>query len=250
MSGAAPRGYRICARSADQDAVLDEVVAQCARRGAGGLAVFDLDGCLFDNRPRQVQILRIWAALHDVTELAGLEVDHLQDWSMRSTFERLGLAPDEAAALALRVRPFWERWFFDDAYVTHDRALPGAPRFVRTVAATGARVVYLTGRHSDQRASTLLNLERHGFPIDPAGANLVTKDDPAEGDAAYKRRAFEALDGDGAIAAFLDNEPVHVVHARSRFPDASVVWVRTDHSPGAQPPGAPAIDGFLRTTDR
>ena len=250
MTGPGRSGYRLSARSAEQDAVLDRVVARCAEVGSRGMAVFDLDGCLFDNRPRQVQILRVWAALHDVTELAALEVDHLQDWSMRSTFERLGLPPQQAADLAQRARPFWERWFFDDAFVAHDRALPGAPRFVRTVAATGVRVVYLTGRHRDQRPSTLLNLERHGFPIDPAGANLVTKDDAGEGDAAYKRRAFAALADERAIAAFLDNEPVHVAHARARFPGAVVVWVRTDHSPGAERPDGPAIDGFLRTSDR
>jgi hypothetical protein len=169
---------------------------------------------------------------------------------MRASFERAGLPPDRAAALADRARPFWERWFFDDAYIPLDRALPGAPRFVRRIAETGVTVLYLTGRTHDQRPSTLLNLRRHGFPIDDDGERLVTKPGPDESDRAFKRRAFERIAETSVVVAFLDNEPAHASHAAARFPDAAVVWVRTDHSPGEGPPqGVPAIRGFLRTSD-
>jgi len=243
--------YELGHRSQAQDQILDRVHARCAQVGSAGFAVFDLDGCLFDNRPRQVQIVRVWASRHDAIELLALEPHHLQDWSMSASFRRLGLGPDRARELADKIRPFWERWFFDDAYVGLDRALPGAARFVRRVAATGVRVAYLTGRLDRQRPSTLLNLARHGFPIDDAGTGLITKPEPDESDRAYKRRVFEELAARGRVVSFLDNEPTHVNFAHGRFPEAVVVWVRTDHSPGTEPVlgDIPSIHGYLRSSD-
>ncbi|TVQ89644.1 MAG: HAD family hydrolase [Deltaproteobacteria bacterium] len=243
--------YQLEHRSQDQDRTLTLVETSVAQKGPSALAVFDLDGCLFDNRPRQVQILRVWAARHDVIELAALRPEHLQSWSMRESFERMGLKPKRAEDLAARARPFWERWFFDDAYVTHDYALPGAPRFVRRLHEQGARIVYLTGRTDSQRPSTLANLRRHGFPIDDDGHNLRTKPGPAISDRDFKREAFELIAREGRVASFFDNEPMHVNYAHQRFPEAEVVWVRTDHSLGSQPvtAGVRSVFGYLRTGD-
>lgn len=253
-SAAEPKGvclYQLEHRSSAQDALLDAAVERAAALGDGAVAVFDLDGCLFDNRPRQVQILRIWGARNDVVELGALQVEHIQSWSMTDTLVRMGLHRERAAEIAQRARPFWERWFFDDAYVSHDRVLPGAPRFVRRIASTRARVIYLTGRLSSQRPSTLLNLRRHGFPVDDAGSCLVTKADPEQGDRAFKREAFERIAELGEVVVSFDNEPGHVNHAHRRFPGAVVAWLATDHSPAAEPVLAelPGIHGFLRTTD-
>lgn len=243
--------YQLEHRSADQDRVLSEVERRVASAGPGALAVFDLDGCLFDNRPRQVQIYRVWASRNDVVELAALRVEHFQSWSAVETFERLGLSASRAQELADRSADFWERWFFDDDYVTLDHALPGASRFVRRLHEHGARVLYLTGRTHNQRRSTLANLRRHGFPVDDDGGNLRTKPGPHISDRDYKREAFEGIDLEGELACFMDNEPCHVNHAHLRFPEAAVVWLRTDHSPAAEPvvTGVASVFGFLSTSD-
>lgn len=243
--------YQLEHRSSAQDAILDAAVERAAAVGEEGVAVFDLDGCLFDNRPRQVQILRVWGARNDVVELGALQVDDLQSWSMTDTLVRMGLRREQAAEIGRRARPFWERWFFDDAYVSHDRALPGAPRFVRRVASTRVRVIYLTGRLSSQRPSTLLNLRRHDFPVDDAGSCLITKADPDQSDRTFKREAFERIAELGEVVASFDNEPGHVNHAHRRFPEAVVAWLATDHSPSAEPVlgDIPVLHGFLRTTD-
>ena len=53
--------------------------------------------------------------------------------------------------------------------------------------------------------------------------------------------------GNSPVVACFDNETTHVNRLKSAFPEATVVWLRTDHSLDAEPlpPGTPAIDGFL-----
>jgi phosphoglycolate phosphatase-like HAD superfamily hydrolase len=231
---------------------LDAIIDAAAAVGTGGVVALDLDGCLFDNRHRQVQILRAWAERRGDVRLGGLRADHLQSWSLVETFGRLGLDRAEAQELSREVRPFWARWFFDDAYVSCDLPLPGAARFVRQLAETGARIAYLTGRGHRQRPSTLQALRRFGFPIDDHGDELWTKPDDDQGDEAWKIEGFGAITEHHALAAFLDNEPTHLRNAAHMFPEALIVWVDTDHSPRpvVAPAGSSSLHGYLRTADR
>lgn len=243
--------YDLLHRSRAQDQVLDALLARCAEAGSAGVLALDLDGCLFDNRPRQVRIARAWAEARGETCLSGLAIHHYADWDFSRTLRNLGLPADEATSLASDFRPFWERWFFDDAFVHHDLPLPGAPRFVRQAAETGVHVAYVTGRLQAQAPGTLACLETYGFPVEAHGARLVAKPDASEGDGPWKRRAFSELTTERALTGFVDNEPGHVIHTLATYPDAMSVWMRTDHSPGAQPPapGTPELHGWLRSTD-
>ncbi|MBK7756505.1 MAG: hypothetical protein IPI35_08860 [Deltaproteobacteria bacterium] len=64
--------WRAHSRSAEQSAALRRA-ARRAEAAGQGIAVLDLDGCLFDNRPRQLGILRAWAASAGQTDaLAAL----------------------------------------------------------------------------------------------------------------------------------------------------------------------------------
>jgi len=245
--------YDILHRSTAQDAVLDRVIDAAENAADGAIIALDLDGCLFDNRPRQLRIARAWAERRGDCRLAPLKVEHFQDWSFSATLQRMGLPADEADALAADFRPHWERWFFADDFVMHDLPLPGASRFVRRLQEAGSRVIYLTGRTHAQRPSTLANLSRYGFPIDPAGDGLWTKPTGDQSDSDWKRFALETLvEEGGRITAFLDNEPTHLVHALDEHPQALLVWLRTDHSPRAVrvPESMPSLRGFLRTSDR
>ena len=46
------RGYSPFETSPEQDTLLDQIVDHAKATGAEGVGVFDLDGCLFDTRPR------------------------------------------------------------------------------------------------------------------------------------------------------------------------------------------------------
>jgi beta-phosphoglucomutase-like phosphatase (HAD superfamily) len=221
--------------SAEQDALLDRIVAIAA---PGAVGVFDLDGCLFDNRPRQIRILRELASREDLPELYRVEAHHFRDWSLAHTLENAGVD----RSLAERARGEWERRFFTSAYVRHDHAMPGAAALVRACYARGMRVVYLTGRDDSMRPGTAEALRRFGFPPAP----LATKPSADEDDVAFKTRALDGMD---RVDLYVDNEPANVNVARARHPGALVVFFESDHSDRPDEPDAaiPWLRSFLRT---
>jgi hypothetical protein len=70
-------------------------------------------------------------------------------------------------------------------------------------------------------------------------------------DAAFKEDALRHLDVHGRPVLFVDNEPVNVNVFRRERPDATVVWIETDHSdrPDEPGPGVERLRSFLRTGD-
>jgi len=180
-----------------------------------------------------------------------LGIEDFQDWSFLNTLAGIGIDGSEASEMFEDYQSFWAEAFFSNDYVCHDLPAPGASRFARAVAATGARVTYLTGRGHAQRPATLDNLRLFGFPIDEAGSALLTKPSESMGDAEWKRAGFTTLSDEFQVVGFVDNEPTHVRYAAKTFPKAAGVWIQTDHSPGAEPPGESVlrIRGFLGTAD-
>jgi hypothetical protein len=227
---------------------LDRILQTARSGGAGALGVFDLDGCLFDTRPRQVKILHEAAAVFDLPGLGGVREEHFVDWSLGETLARAGVEPGWIERNLAALRKWWAERFFASSYVTYDRAMPGAPELVRAVHAADVHVVYLTGRDASMRTGTETALARAGFPFGVAGATLVVKPDAAQDDTAFKDHALDEIQAWGEIVLYLDNEPANVNLYRRRHPDALVVFVETDHSPRPDEPdpGIPWLRGFWR----
>lgn len=242
------RGYDPLAYSVEGAALLDGLVALAVERGPGHVAVLDLDGCLFDTRPRQLHILRELAGQRGWPWLARLRVEHIRDWSLRNALLNAGVDPAWVEAHREEVRAFWGARFFQSEYVVHDHAMPGAPEFVRALHGAGLHVVYLTGRDDRMRPGTEVALRRFGFPYDVDGATLLTKHDPEEQDVVWKERALETVAALGDVVLYLDNEPANVNLFRRRHPEAQVVFVETDHSFRRDEPDAaiPWLRSFLR----
>ena len=241
------RGYAPFATSADQDALLDAVVAAAVAPGA--VAVFDLDGCLFDTRHRQVHILREHASRTGALDLYRVQTEHFRDWDLRRTLSNAGLDAARIEALYEPLMADWTRGFFSSSYVVHDNAMPGAAALVWRVYRTGAQVVYLTGRHDEMRAGTEDALLRFGFPYRRPRTALLVKPDFHTPDVDFKGEALREVETLGRPTVFLDNEPANVNLFRQKHPGAFVVWVETDHSPRPDRPDAeiPGLRGFLRT---
>ena len=240
--------YQPLHRSEKQDAVLQQLVAVAAQAGAAGVGVFDLDGCLFDTRPRQVQIFREFASQQGVDALYSVREEHFQDWDLEHTLRNIGLSAEEAAEIFPDVKTWWWHRFFSSEYVIFDHAMPGSVELVSTLRATGLQVVYLTGRDETMREGTELCLQRFGFPLDGDQCRLIVKPDFDLDDTLFKEGALRVIAEMGDPVIFLDNEPSNVNTFHERFPEAMVVFVATDHSPKPVVPDSSLsqIRGFLR----
>jgi phosphoglycolate phosphatase-like HAD superfamily hydrolase len=208
----------------------------------------DLDGCLFDNRPRQLGLLRAWAASVGQSEaLAGLAVGHFQDWDLQTTLRRAGVPRAWVEAHYEALRAAWWRGFFSSDWMHLDEPLPGAVAFTRALAQAGLRPVYLTGRDDTMRPGTERALARVGFPWGDGQAALYTKPEAKEADHAWKARALAEIIPPEPLIVGADNEPANVNLYLDHAPDAVVLWLETDHSPKPEPVHAAAlpVGGFL-----
>jgi hypothetical protein len=246
------RGSFTGTSSSDQTATLRAVLRRCrAERGHGppAVVVFDLDGTLIDNRPRTLAILHDFAGGCRASSpdlAARLERALPTDlaYLLSDTLERLGA---RGAQLAAELQAFWEDRFFRDAHLVHDVALPGAVEFARACYDAGAILVYLTGRDLPLMGiGTFQSLRDLGFPIGLPATELVLKPDAEMQDEAFKRLATPELARIGKVVASFDNEPANCNVMLAHYPDALVVYVDTQHMPGAPPlgPGVHVVRDF------
>jgi hypothetical protein len=226
---------RIAARALPDERAAEILAEALARAtgaaGASPLIVFDLDSTLLDNRPRQALILREYGAEVGHALLAGASPDHWHGWDVRVAMANAGLSPEDIERHFEPFRGYWFERFFTSHYCAVDRPIAGAPAYARAASATGARVLYVTGRHEEMRAGTIESFVEPGFPApDGDGVQLIMKPTLDEHDDAYKERTYARLRELGAVVAAFDNEPTHINGYRAGFPDALCVHLATDHS--------------------
>ncbi len=219
------------ARAVEQGGVLAEVLARARAGAPRGVAVFDLDSTLLDNRPRQARILREYGARAGLPALLDARPEHWTSWDLADALRNAGLGPAEVVRHLLPARRFWGARFFTSAYCREDVPVPGAPAFVRDLAAAGAQVAYVTGRPRRMEAGTLDVFRREGFPLPGApGIRLLMKPDEPLGDDEWKSRAAGEVARLGPVFAAFDNEPAHVNGYAMAWPEARCVHLDTDHS--------------------
>lgn len=239
--------WRSDRRDPAQTHILDTALARARRVGPEGVAVFDLDSCLFDPRPRQQAILRDHAARGGPAWLTQVQPEHFVDWHLDQTLRRAGVPEDQLLAHLEAVRRVWTFGFFSGDFLHLDHPLPGAVDFVSAVASAGLTLVYLTGRDHWMAGATGRALHAAGFPWGEPH-RLMVKPDPSLDDTQFKAGALEAVAQLGQVCLFFDNEPANVNVFAARHPEALVVFVDTDHSPRPErpDPALPVVNGFLR----
>jgi hypothetical protein len=128
-------------------------------------------------------------------------------------------------------RSFWLKRFFTSHYCEDDVAIQGAAAFTHAVVATGAHLAYVTGRHEGMREGTVECMRRNGLAVPGEGrVHLLMKPHERDNDDAFKREAHARLGELGTVIAAFDNEPTHANDYLSRFPQAQVIHLATDHS--------------------
>lgn len=211
-------------------ALLERILGRLGAAGRGGVCIFDLDGTVLDNRPRQARIVREFGTRRGIDALCRARADHWTTWSMKDAMKRMGLDDAAIELLYKDARAYWEARFFTSEYCVEDRPVPGAPDFVRRVVESGAQVAYTTGRPEEMRKGTVEVFAREGFPLPDGSVHLIMKADPKLHDDQFKAQVIDRLRALGRVVAAFDNEPTHANTYKSAFPDALVVRIATEHS--------------------
>jgi hypothetical protein len=221
-----------------QNAVLEKIrqdVITSYNKQERPIVVFDLDGTLFDNRSRTVQILKEYAEqeLKQVRPEAAqkllLLTPALASYTPGDTMNKVGVTE---AAVVNNGAVFWSQRFFNDDYLRYDQPTPGSVNYVRTLYSSGARIVYLTGRDVPrQLIGTVKALRDLGYPIGMQGTELIMKPKADEQDAVFKQRVITHLRLSGKIIATFDSEPENANMFRRTFADAQVLLFEAPRKP-------------------
>jgi hypothetical protein len=238
----APRGGESSARSLE--AVIGGVKLRTAE-GRSTLAIFDLDGTLFDNRTRTIFILREISEKFDekVPQLARafgtFQALSIVDYSLEVTLKRMGVTRPEEKAF---IKQEWAKRFFSDEYQKYDMPILGAKAYVDRVHKAGATVIYLTGRDVGRMlVGTTEVLRLYGFPVGVAGTMTIVKKEFEQDDEIFKKEVSGYIDRLGEVVAVFENEPANSNILQARFPGAASFFVLTQHRPGA-----PALNRRVR----
>lgn len=213
------------------------------------LVIFDLDGTLYDSRPRTLQILMEYAdevsgEFPEVAEALGsLDTSRIR-YLLSDTLRECSLTYVDVVR---DVTKYWRERYFTDEYCAYDIPTPGAPEYVRACHEAGACVVYVTGRDvPGMLLGTVASLRDHGFPFALPGVQLVLKPDATLADEAFKRGALPSLTRCGRTVGVFDNEPANCNLARAIFDEAEIALLDTQKVPGAPEPepGVELISDF------
>lgn len=216
----------------DNSSKLNEILKiarEMAAQNLRMLAVFDLDSTLFNVSTRTQKILHEFADLHNLEDLKKTEV-LLTDWGVKEAVFRQGYNIETHAEILEKLRDYWFERFFSNEYLHYDVPYTGAIEFVLELAATGADIMYLTGRDQTRMGvGTKDVLNKWGFPVDDS--KLFLKPHRSMDDELYKKEWFENLDRSiYQKVYFFENEPVNVNAILEHCPDVDVIFLDTTHA--------------------
>ena len=224
----------------DQHALYARIVQRCKHAPGDPVpvVVFDLDGTLMDNRPRTVTILHELAEelkKEDAKTAALLEVASSEElaYLLNDTLRKLGV---EHPDIVKRAESYWKERFFSDHYLKHDLAIEGAVEFAKACYDAGAILTYFTGRDLPLMGiGSFQSLRDLGFPIGVVGTELICKPEFSIPDERFKREEGPKLRRLGRVVAAFDNEPGNCNAFVEMNPESDVVFLDTQHLPGAPP---------------
>ena len=220
----------------NQNQMLSDVIVRIKEKTdkqISTVAIFDLDGTLFDNRPRTVFILREIAENfeEDLPELSEAMENYKDistvEYSLENTLKNMHVTDKKEVEF---IKKEWEKRFFSDEYQKYDIPLPGARTYVSKVYQAGATVIYLTGRDAGRMLVGMTeSLRLFGFPIGIVGTMTIVKKVFEESDEVFKSEVVSYLKRIGHVEAIFENEPINSNILHKSFPEATSFLALTQH---------------------
>ena len=204
------------------------------------IAIFDLDGTVFDVVYRTMEIMRRFLALPEIRtrfpeQVASAAKLRHQDYhyGLETTLNAIGIDrySEHSAHFIHAAETFWYKHFFIDELLAFDVPYAGALACVKQLKHAGVQIVYLSGRDiPNMSQGTLCALDRHGFPHTGHGISICLK--PAYGldDLLFKKQSIESISTLGEVILTLDNEPANVQLFADRFPKALHIHFNTHYA--------------------
>ncbi len=218
--------------------LVDRIKADTERE-LSSLVIFDLDGTLFDNRPRTNFILteiasRFEESLPQLCNAMDKYRDiNLFQYSVRETLKNLNVTDEREVSFIERE---WKKRFFSDEYQKYDIPIAGAARYVSRIHDAGATVIYLTGRDAPKMlVGATESLRLFGFPVGITGTMTIVKQMFEEKDEVFKKEVASYLRRIGRVEGIFENEPANSNLLQAAFPDASSFFVLSQHREDAPP---------------
>lgn len=210
---------------------IERAVDREVRSGRIPIVVFNIDGCVLDNRPRSQAILRdfvasseTYSAISDSVQAIGIEEI---DYFVVDSFRGAGIHNLFILESALK---FWSENFFSNKYVRHDMPVGGAVGYINRLHDAGALIVYISGRGAPNMwEGTTASLQQCGFPVGTSRTLLVMKPTPREDNIEYKRREYARIARLGRVIGAFENDPRAGEAMARAFPQADIVLVRRPH---------------------
>lgn len=226
--------------------VLGEVFHRVASaREVLPIVIFDLDDTLFHMGFRQKIFFGDFFALPGngfafPTEAARLAKMPWQEFCLnwKDSVAKAGATGN--AEFSAAFSRFWNS--LTDYKLANEMPIAGAVRYLQTLHAAGAKIVYLTARrHAIAGRGTLLGLRNSGFPVpdprDPRSPVLLMRDQPGragpepQSDVEFKRILAAGINRRGQrVLAVFENEPGNLNGMLEVLPGALGVFVDTRHS--------------------
>jgi hypothetical protein len=221
------------------------------------LVVFDLDSTLFNVTGRTQKIIKELAARPEVQAKFPQEAAILprveftaKDWGLRAPLTRAGFQASSAEFFK-HVRDYWHQHFFSNSYLSEDVPYEGAVDFVNELKATGAHIMYLTGRDEPRMGpGTRASLKQWNFPFEEDGCTLVLKPHEGLDDAEFKKDIFLNLADDYSSVWLFENEPVNIHLVAKECPRVQIIYFDSTHSGRAEPPTRHPIIQSYRRVDK
>jgi phosphoglycolate phosphatase-like HAD superfamily hydrolase len=194
------------------------------------VAIFDLDGTVFDVTYRSMEIVRRFVSQPETRERFPVQAaaadklghgDYL--YSLDASLANAGIDhySEHAAEFLRAAENYWYDCFFTDEYLAFDRPYPGAVECVKFLQSNGVHIAYLSGRDiPNMSKGTIESLERYGLPHTGDGVMICLKPAYGQDDVLFKRQSLESIRRYGEIIATFDNEPANVGMFLEEFPDA------------------------------